>query len=70
MRKTAAMSKTAALSPPPEPERDTRLRTEAIVAAVLTLATIGTQGVQDAVRVVREYRKILQELRATGDSFR
>jgi hypothetical protein len=56
-------TETAAASPPREPERDA-LRAEAIIAAVLTLAMVGTRGEKDAGHVVKEYRKILHELRA------
>jgi hypothetical protein len=56
-------TETAAASPPREPERDA-LRAEAIIAAVLTLAMVGTRGEKDAAHVVMEYRKILHELRA------
>jgi hypothetical protein len=55
---------------PDQAERDASARTEAIIAAVLTLAAVGTRGAQDAVHVVGEYRKILLQLSATADPFR
>jgi hypothetical protein len=61
---------TAALQPPDRSQRDASDRTEAIIAAVLTLAAVGTRGAQDAVDVVGKYRKILLQLRATADPFR
>jgi hypothetical protein len=49
--------------------RDAGIQAEAIIAAVLTLAVVGTGKQSTAKYVVGEYKKVLQEFRATGDSF-
>jgi hypothetical protein len=49
--------------------RGAGIQAEAIVAAVLTLAVVGTAKGSSAKDVIGEYKKVLQELRATGDAF-
>jgi hypothetical protein len=50
--------------------RDASTHAEAMIAAVLTLAVVGTaERSSSAKYVVGEYKKVLQELRATGDAF-
>jgi hypothetical protein len=52
-----------------ETARDAGTRSEGIVAAILTLAIVGTEKQNGSKYVIEQYKKMIQELRQTGDTW-
>jgi len=52
-----------------ESAQDASTHREGIVAAILMLAVIGTDQQRSPKYVIEQYKKMIQELRNTGDSW-